>query len=189
MTTPPEIFSTSPNIPPALPRDVALCRAIQEAASTIQIVCPGAKMLPNLAVHVPKNGDIAIFEKTDSAVAFELMDAGIECQGFEMFRKSPNQTWNEVPTKWIGSLCMWGFNRAWHYWIAKGPGIPPDEAEKFHEKWGTQVRVGGHCMCPSPREWVCGFAVGEYHIDTQDGLNAFAELLRSIYIPDKGGST
>jgi hypothetical protein len=34
-------------------------------------------------------------------------------------------------------------------------------------------------------KWCHGFAIGSQHIDTQEGLNAFAELLREIRISDK----
>jgi hypothetical protein len=82
---------------------------------------------------------------------------------------------------------MWEFRRLWTYWAAKGPGIPPDLAQGFHQTWGKQVRVAGHCGCPSPLEWCEGFAVGSYHIDTQDGLNAFVALLKSIHRPQPKG--
>lgn len=79
---------------------------------------------------------------------------------------------------------MWQFERAWYYWRASGPGLPVEIAERLHAKHGQVVRVGGHCGCPSPREWYKGFGVGLYHIDTQDGLNALADALRIVY---KGG--
>jgi len=90
----------------------------------------------------------------------------------------------EVQSAYLGSHCRWIFKRAWYYWVAEGPGIPPDKAQDFHNQWGTQVRVEGHCGCPSPLEYNQGFAIGYYHIDTQEGLNAFAKLLKSIYIPN-----
>jgi len=86
----------------------------------------------------------------------------------------------EVPSRLMGKCGPWAFKRAWHYWIAKGPGVPPQLAEEFHKNWGEEVRVAGHCGCPSPLEWFKGFAVGYYHIDTPAGLKAFADLLKSI---------
>lgn len=130
-------------------------------------------MFPNLAGGEP--------QKVDAQVCKELTEAGVKATGpHEWLRKG-----KEVPAAYIGELCLWRFDRAWYYWIASGPGIPPDKAQEFHLKWGTSVRVEGHCGCPSPLEWRRGFAVGSYHIDSQDGLNAFAELLRSIYIPEE----
>lgn len=58
--------------------------------------------------------------------------------------------------------------------------VPFDGAVLFHEKWGTQARVNGSCVCPSPLEETSGLAVGLYHIDTQPALNAFAAMLKAI---------
>lgn len=116
------------------------------------------------------------YQRVDDAVLEELVEAGIKAAGFESFRHN-----REVPTKYMGELCMWGFKRAWRYWVADGPGVPADKAEEFHKTWGQVVRVDGHCGCPSPLGWFHGFAVGRYHIDSQEGLNAFADLLKSIY--------
>lgn len=89
----------------------------------------------------------------------------------------------EVPTSILGLQSKWSFQRAWAYWVAKGPGIPSEIAEEFHKTWGQQVRVDGHCGCPSPLEWFEGFGVDSYHIDTQEGLNAFVALLKTIHKP------
>jgi len=136
--------------------------------------------LPNLA---RREGDSSTWPEVDGQVLTELNAAGIEVGGpFEWHRKR-----GEVPTAYLGSLCGWGFTRLWYYWAAEGPGIPADRAEPFHIAWGREVRVDGHCGCPSPLEWFKGFAVGCYHIDTLDGLVAFADLLRAIYIEPKPG--
>lgn len=139
---------------------------------------PGRKMFPNLAKH---REDVDSFAEVDQQVKAELIEAGIKANGpHEFLRKR-----GEVPTAYLGELCRWGFARSWHYWVATGPGIPTDKVEEFHSLWGRQCRVDGHCGCPSPLEWFEGFAVGHYHIDTQEGLNAFAALLRSIHRPAK----
>lgn len=113
----------------------------------------------------------------DTTVVEELTTAKIE-----PFNTGRTQN-GEVTTKYIGFCCGWTFKRAWYYYMADGPGIPLDKAEEFHKVWGKQVRVDGDCGCPSPLEQCHGFAVGSYHIDTQEGLNAFTDLLRSIYKP------
>lgn len=128
--------------------------------------------LPNLARRDAPPDEL---RAVDERVVLELEAAGIEAKGFEVFRGR-----GEVPTKFIGQLCGWGFTRAWRYWVADGPGVPPARAEEFHRTWGREVRVDGHCGCPSPLEWFHGFAVGTYHVDTLEGLVAFAALLRSI---------
>jgi hypothetical protein len=71
-------------------------------------------------------------------------------------------------------------SQSWRYWVAEGPGIPPDDAERLHARFGRVVRVDGHCGAPSPREWFGGFAVGLYHVDTQEGLGALAVTIREV---------
>lgn len=110
----------------------------------------------------------------DDFILGELDAAGIEAYRFPFDKEG------EVPTRIVGVLGGWTFRRAWYYYMATGPGIPPDLAEQLHTSHGTVVRVEGHCGCPSPLEWCGGFAVGSYHIDSQDGLTAFADLLRRI---------
>lgn len=134
--------------------------------------------LPNLARRPEDKSSWAF---VDNQACNELIVAGINRVGPHNWLRYRG----EVPFAYIGELCKWSFERYWYYWVAKGPGIPPDIAEEFHKTWGQQVRVDGHCGCPSPLEWCEGFAVGCYHIDNLDGLTAFAELLRSIHKPWK----
>ncbi len=140
---------------------------------------PGKTLFPNLARH-KKNHDNweNVCKMVDQVVYAELKEADIPIIGPHEFLRHNR----EVPTAYMGELAMWGFRRAWYYWTAEGPGIPADKAEEFHKDWGTQCRVEGHCGCPSPLEWRHGFAIGSYHIDTQEGLNAFVKLLKPIYI-------
>ena len=116
----------------------------------------------------------------DDAIEAELIEAGIPVQKIEFLRNR-----GEVPTSVLGQLGKWGFTRAWYYWVASGPGISVDVAEQLHEKHGKEVRVEGHCGCPSPREYNDGFAVGLYHVDSQAGLNALAGAIRKIMAENK----
>lgn len=136
--------------------------------------------LPNLA---RRKEDTDAWILVDQQVLTELTKAKITVVGPHEWLRTRNNT--EVPTSYLGQLCKWSFERSWYYWRAKGPGIPSEVAEGFHKTWGQEVRVDGHCGCPSPAEMFEGFAVGVYHIDTQEGLTAFAELLRSIHKPFK----
>lgn len=114
----------------------------------------------------------------DEALTAELEAAGINPVKMpEMWRDK-----HEVESIIIGELHQWGFDRAWYYWRAKGPGIPCDIATDLHEKFGTEVRVAGHCGCPSPVEWYHGFAVGDYHVDTPEGLKALADVIKRVYL-------
>lgn len=116
------------------------------------------------------------FKDQDEFLAAELEAAGIKPEKYEVFRDQHP----EVKTAIRGSLGPWFFTRNWYYWSAKGPGIPPDIAEELHKEFGQEVRVEGHCGCPSPLEWCKGFAVGSYHIDTSEGLKALADVIKGI---------
>lgn len=109
--------------------------------------------------------------------------AEMEAAGIKPFVFGHVMGRSEVPTKAMGQFGMWGFERAWYYWRANGPGLPSDVAERLHALHGRSVRVGGHCGCPSPREWFKGFGVGSYHVDSPEGLKALVDALRSVYDP------
>ncbi len=113
----------------------------------------------------------------DDEIASELRIAKIEVQKLPE-RMRDNHP--EMRTIIVGQLGPWCFKRAWYYWVAEGPGIPPYYANTLHKQFGKVVRVDGHCGCPSPKEWLKGFAVGHYHVDTQEGLNALAGTIRTI---------
>lgn len=150
-------------------------------------------VFPNLARHtrgLSLDELIATYQEVDDAVKTELSLAGLsfahlgEANEGAIDMGDDFRT-DEVPTSIKGFWHHWKFERAWYYWRASGAGIPPDIAEEFHKTWGRQVRVGGDCTCPSPLEYCEGFAVDSYHIDTQEGLNAFMALLNKIYRPRK----
>lgn len=91
----------------------------------------------------------------------------------------------EVPTHFTGELHGWIFRRAWYYWVAKGPGLPLEYASPLHRLFGTEVRVEGHCGCPSPEEWngldgarKSDGSVALYHVDTQEGLAVLAATIK-----------
>lgn len=111
----------------------------------------------------------------DDVIEEELIEADIDVLFVEWLRDH-----GEVPTAITGQLGRWSFKRAWGYWVAEGPGIPPKVAEKLHEKCGKEVRVDGHCSCPTPKEMFGGFAVGHYHVDSQRRLNALATVIKNI---------
>lgn len=145
-----------------------------------------------MAENYPEAELKPVFDQVDAVIREELTEAGIldpanidhgNYLESDWNRKSPNGCYKEVPSCIFAAKYGWKFERRWYYYAADGPGIPPERAEEFHKDWGTQVRVEGHCGCPSPLEYGHGFAVGSYHIDTQEGLNAFVKLLASIYRP------
>jgi hypothetical protein len=77
------------------------------------------------------------------------------------------------------------FHRCWYYWSVRGY-VPLKAAEEIYENpYGRHsVRAGGDCGATHPREqvmchYVCGMeVVPAYHIDDQEGLNLFVEVLR-----------
>ena len=106
----------------------------------------------------------------------ELEDAGIKVYKFPYLTQN-----SEVDCGFQGVIEFkggcWEFKRAWYYWVADGPGIPPEEAIKLHICHGNEVRVDGNCTCPRPSK---GFATSKYHIDTQEGLNALAKIIKKL---------
>ena len=108
----------------------------------------------------------------------ELEEAGIEVVPLQ---GNPG----EVPTSIMGTLNGWTFKRAWYYWVASGPPIPFEIADRLHDAHGKEVRVSGHCGCPSPREWyergpIPEIGVPLYHVDSQQGLNALAVVIERM---------
>lgn len=123
----------------------------------------------------------------DVEIALELEKAGINVVKFPEFMRMRKTS--EVHTIVLGDLHGWSFERAWYYWICKGPGIDVETAEKLHAKFGTEVRVAGHCGCPSPREWYGGLACGSYHVDTQEGLKALADTIKEVVNRSRNGAS
>lgn len=107
----------------------------------------------------------------------ELAFAGITVEKLpEICRKNQG----EVKTIIVGTLHGWVFERAWRYWVCKGPGIPLDAAMALHARSGRVVRVDGHCGCPSPLEWFHGLGTGAYHVDTVYGLKDLADTIKAV---------
>lgn len=119
----------------------------------------------------------------------ELEEAGIPLFPFKILQKG------EVKTDVMGHTARlndqprfdaepnWQFVRAWKYWIAtmhfpSSNGFNIEKAMKLHAEYGTVVRVAGNCTCPSPEGWWGKNGIPYYyHIDTQEGLNAFAKAI------------
>jgi len=114
---------------------------------------------------------------------------------------------SEVPYSIYGELSGFTFKRAWYYWEVSGRYLPLDIAEElYRDPVGRNfVRVVGHIGCPPPSQWarpyrptpndppayVCSgdncvpnpaapLGIDSYHIDTQAGLDLFAEKIRQL---------
>lgn len=112
----------------------------------------------------------------DLTIIKEIEESGLE------FNEMSFKTTGEVESNLFCHFHGWKFERFWYYWVASTDETPLlfKFADKLHETHGKEVRVAGHCGCPSPREWYkqpYQVGVNNYHVDTQEGLN---ELLRTI---------
>jgi len=116
-------------------------------------------------------------DDVDDKIEQELITAGITVLKMPKYFRNNSV---EMKTLIRGCLDNWSFTRAWSYWVAEGPGIPPEYTRSLHLKFGKEVRVDGDCTCPDPDTYHKGFATGLYHVDTQEGLNALADTLRQI---------
>jgi hypothetical protein len=124
-------------------------------------------------------------DNIDDALYKELEDAGISAKKKPKFMMEDDT--REVKTSYYGEITAkdmprisWYFERAWYYWVAKGPGIPPEYAERLFKTHGTVARVEGHCGCENPLEYNRGFAVELYHVDTAEGLKALSDIIKEI---------
>ena len=104
----------------------------------------------------------------------ELEFAGVEV----MELPGEMATRGEVNIKVIGILHGWEFQRAWYYWVGKGPGLPLEYAVPLDEEWGKQARVHGDCACRGAAFWGKGQPITMYHVDTKEGLKALADTIR-----------
>jgi hypothetical protein len=101
----------------------------------------------------------------------------------------------EVPYNTIGKINGWTFRRAWYYWIVSIPdgekGLPLDIAMELHlrknptddsEIMGNSIRSGGHCGCPSPKEYG---AQPIYDEELNNKLMALGYKMKKTKIGDK----
>src|SRR5262249_41551483 len=111
---------------------------------------------------------------TDSNVSNLMLKAELGKAALTALQIEPTRE-REVPATIIGyynngkgqELFL---TRAWTYWCASlRQPMPYEMATAFHEKWGNVVRVDGYAGGMKPGK----SGVYSYHIDTQDGLNAF----------------
>lgn len=75
------------------------------------------------------------------------------------------------------------FIRNWNYYVVIGL-ISLSAAKEIYRQTSGTVRVAGHCANPDPSAWINRSTVlgqqvvSGYHIDDQDGLNLFVQILR-----------
>jgi len=119
-------------------------------------------------------------DDVDDLLSKELENAGIEVH------KMPFTLKGEVKTSIIGSVGPWGFTRAWYYWVAQGPGIPPSYAWDLYNTHGKDARIEGHAGSINPN-YNKGFAIGSYHVDNPEGLKALADTIKKVMTEASNG--
>lgn len=88
-------------------------------------------------------------EDCDAYIIHELIDARIDAISL------PISSHPEVKSLYEGQLLGWKFRRQWYYWSAscEDPfkyGLDLKYASPLHALIGKEVRLAGHCGCPSP---------------------------------------
>ena len=116
-------------------------------------------------------------KECDQTITEELTAAAIPTKEVE-------QTRSEVPYTVVGDLSPWELNRAWYYWMASAPegqGLPEEIAETMNTTFSDVVRVAGFSGGTGVKEWLSAKGtIDTYHIDTQEGLNAFAAVVKTV---------
>lgn len=116
-------------------------------------------------------------KQADQTIVEELKAAAIPIQGV-----GPQES--EVPFTVIGNLEPWQFERAWYYWVAKaseGQGLPKEVAKALNVIFSETVRVQGYAGGTDVKTWLSPQGtIDSYHIDTQEGLNAFAAVVKTV---------
>lgn len=143
--------------------------------------------------------NLAGVETADRDLRRELTRCGIEVVEHGARLKHP-----EMRVSVTGQLGAFTFERAWYYWIVRGP-MPLDVAKRLyaHPVGATDIRVAGHCGCPPPEHpWVDHYDADglelvhdpdgkqerEYSVFT-DREGSFAESMREArkrlrFVPD-----
>lgn len=121
--------------------------------------------------------------------ASDRAKAELETAGIDVFTLPEPQD-HEVRSRFGGRLGPFLFTRKWYYWSVRGP-MPKAQARRMYEDaiGRTDVRVDGHCGCPSPDEWCEGDTVDLYHVDSVAGLRLIADTIRSIPTVQKSTRT
>jgi len=95
----------------------------------------------------------------------------------------------EIKTHFTGNLHGWTFRRAWYYWIARcedefNDGLELKYALPLHNLIGQEVRLAGHCGCPSPVDncflWCTIFAKDGKIIMPKKAWNANIKFFEAI---------
>jgi hypothetical protein len=104
----------------------------------------------------------------DQNIQAELAQAGIDVVSTE------TRADGEVPTKVTGTFKGFKFVRAWSYWVVRGDASVYLAKQIYADPIGHEsIRTDGFAGNMDPK----GESVSLYHIDTQEGLNRFVQLV------------
>ncbi len=121
--------------------------------------------------------DLTKDQTCDIDIALELQEAGVKFERGEDAR-------SEVPYHLVGKLGNWTFQRKWCYWVVTAPegeGLPESQAEVLNRNLRKEVRVAGYSYVKDLVKWLSSRrTIDSYSIDTQKGLNTFAEIVRKL---------
>jgi len=113
----------------------------------------------------------------DVYIRQELEEAGIEVEEIKKIH-------TRIPSSLIGKIGAWTLWRrrvSWRASACVGDGIPKEYAEDLNDYYFEVIRVGGMSDGCEVHEYASDRGtIGRYHIDTQEGLNAFADLVRHL---------
>ena len=97
--------------------------------------------------------------------------------------RNPCMVEGEVVTNVVGEVKGFAiFERRWRYYnVDLRGGLPLKYAEKINAKFKDTVRIDGHANGKDISD-LRGLCPIKYHIDTQEGLNYFVEVLSMVQL-------
>lgn len=111
-------------------------------------------------------------EDCDKYIIEELLKVGV------MAVPLPKSNHPEVKSLYEGQFLGWKFRRQWYYWSVScedvlGHGLDMKYASPLHALAGQEVRLAGHCGCPSPDDgfWMEKFDKDGNHLIAQKDLD------------------
>jgi len=124
----------------------------------------------------------------DKYIIEELSSAGITPDSLEVSNHP------EVKSLYKGRLLGWTFSRQWYYWSASCEdafqyGLDLKYASPLHALVGQEVRLAGHCGCPSPDDgfWMDKFDEDGNELISQEEMDKCkkkaesSDLMRKTY--------
>ena len=114
-------------------------------------------------------------DKIQKTIRIELREADVEEKLLECFPEH-----SEVPYKVYGEYKHYKFYRGWCYWIVKGDTSHDIAKIIYSDMVGREsIRTNGWAGNRDPSEFCI---INTYHIDTQEGLNRFVNIIKQYIV-------